>query len=392
MRLNSIAAAAVLLLGVLLSPIAPAGADDSPPHLQDISGDANGLGRIVEVPTSPASYGAADLVSVELETAYTANSIGEDGIDYRPTGLRVVFKTFGSPADIVPGADTLFGLSTMDFGRIMHLEGVISKSSSGVLTADARLRLDGDCAESADKCWERSGDSWTAEVDETQNTLTLTYPFSSLTTDEQELIGVGSILWLPAAQTVQPYVYPGAEAGNTESPAPIDRTPEGRLFIVGADVPEDVDCTDECLPDPPLPCFSELVLSYGPDDISLLSTVDHACRSSEEVGGVEMSLSLTRCPDDSATCSEHKVVEHCVSRRCEGLLIVPHPAIDSARYDGVVQWTFGSGGGGEWKIEGLCRTAGLEMGCSEMIGVPRAGTAERAATRTPSDLFVLLAD
>lgn len=353
-------------LGFLLAPTSVDADTSSDPDIRDVSGDANFLNTLKQVSTSPASYAAADLVSVDLQTTYVAVPVGESGVDYQPTAMRVVFATTDSPADLPPGGQVLFRTEadTWDFGTNVYLEGIVSKSPTGVVTAVARLRRDGlGCASYPGVCWSRSRPEWSAALDAGQKTLTLTYPFSSLAPEEKDLIGIGAILPIPNAETLQPRESVPGEAREFR----IDTAWYGYGFIVGEDVPEDIACTEACQVTK-LPCAGEVMWSDNNlDTIIFLGSVNGACKSPEEVHGVELTMTTKRCPDDSA-CSETTVVEQCPGRKCGKTLTIPYLYTETASYRFVFRWVFDDGDSFEMRIGTICHTKfGLDE-CPESSG------------------------
>lgn len=354
--------ALVLSLGLVIGAT-PAGANSSGDivDIQDIAGDANLVLRDTE--TSPASYPAADLLSVNFDTSYEAVPVGGNGLDYRPKELVAVFTTTASAAEIASGSQMLFRASADgdDLASRVFIEGVISKSSAGALSTTARLRYESpQCGNSPDRCWSASKPEWTAQVSAAQKTLTLRYPFSSLELRERRQIGVGAILGSPKASTLVPGIESAAQDGFLPA---VDDTPFGHGFVVGADVPDDVDCTEAC-EDEFLPCFKQAGWSDGGGRVRFFAGGDEACRSMKDVGGVKLTVTGRRCPKGS-TCTDTQVVEECAGRRCVADLYMSYERTETASYKVIAKWEFGDGKVFTFTVSGLCHRLSPLDDCPE---------------------------
>lgn len=319
------------------------------PEIQDIAGDSNAINWLLEeYSTSPVSYAPADLTSVDFKTAYEPIPIGNDGIDFQPTALRVVFTASGSPADIAPGSELVFQALGSILPHKVYLEGTVSRSASGVIAATAQLRReDWGCNEDPSLCWERSDPEWSAVVDDDKRTLTLTYPFSSLAADEASIIGVNRILWGPEAHTLQ---LRDSIAGDSEEVL-VDSARWGHLFIVGEDVPQDVNCTQSC-ESPSTTCAAQVGISDNNQDaITFRATVNGACKSSDEVHSVELTITSRKCTNGTP-CSEDVFVVNCAGRKCGKVLRIPYLYPETATYRIRADWKFddGDSGGFGWTI------------------------------------------
>lgn len=335
--------------------------------LLDVAGDANLLNQArVYIVSDPASYAAADLVSVDLQTDYVAVPVGEAGTDYRPTALRVVFRTKESPSAVLSGDEIVYrleatGWSVSDKHADVFMEVVVAKSPAGTVTTVPRLRRCLGGAESPDTCWTRSRPEWTAVIDDGAKKLTLTYPFSSLAADEADWIGVGGYLGSPDAETqwprlsLDPY-YPGHRQT-------IDMALYGHGYVVGEDVPQDVGCTQEC-EGTDLGTFGEF---FFEDDtlnhvIHVLSSIDGAGKS-PDVHNVKIWTTTKRCPSD-APCSEEAIARECEGLRCGEKLTIPYDPAEEAEYSFVFKWEFDDGDSFRLEVGRICHR-GLLSGCAE---------------------------
>jgi hypothetical protein len=331
---------ALTMMILFLVPTSTEAATLFNPEIQDIAGDSNAINWLLEESsTNPVSYAPADLTSVDFQTAYEPVPVGDDGIHFQPTALRVVFTASGSPGDIAPGGELVFQASGNILPNTVYLEGTVSKSASGVVTATARLRReDWDCDEDPSLCWERSDPEWSALVDVDKKTLTLTYPFASLAADEANIIGVNRILWGPEAHTLQ---LADSIAGDSEEVL-IDSARWGHLFIVGEDVPQDVNCTQSCEA-PSNPCAAQVGISDNNQDaITFRATVNGACKSPDEVHSVELTITSRKCTN-GAPCSDERFVVSCAGRKCGTVLRIPYLYPETATYRIRADWEFDDG-------------------------------------------------
>jgi hypothetical protein len=243
---------------VVLGGTVAQGAEPAP-HIVDPRGDANALtfpyapGGVVGnvqrtlfpddplgpgTATEPASLAPADLLSVRFETTFVAIPIGEDGIDYRGTGIRVDLRTTEAPRSL--GLTTLYEIATHlpsgSVGCRHNFSAVFPGQDGGNAQPYARAGVGG----SADGCWAGEGGS-------------VTLPAATLTVVAQP---PGLVIQI-AADTVPEDIRPMFEEGGViQSPvawtalasiAPrIDGTLRGPDFIIGSDMPADVPCTKGC--------------------------------------------------------------------------------------------------------------------------------------------------
>ncbi|HYH28519.1 MAG TPA: hypothetical protein VEA19_07085 [Actinomycetota bacterium] len=210
-------------------------------HIADPAGDANGvngqdaLGPEAPI-SSPVSHSAADLRSVAFQTTYVMLRVGDNGIDYQPTGLRIHLRTEGPPRTL--GPSLLFRLSTRIGASCQsYLQGTIrGTASTPVDPADGKVewvRRDGSCPGGSGTF---SESTWKADV--SGNSVILSFPFSSLDAAQLGILGEGSSLSSPKAGTRTVF-------GSAAAPQ-LDETAVGGQWVIGSDMPPDVPCTKRC--------------------------------------------------------------------------------------------------------------------------------------------------
>ena len=240
--------ARLLVLAIAsISLVVPAGAEELPAHITDIANDANGIngqgfGDLTGVdPSQPhdtLSYGSADLRSVRFQTTYDAVPVGADGIDYQATGLAINVTTTDTPGS--DGPTLIYRINTTVGGCGSFLQAYLRGPAAGPTdAADKTLQwrqLDAGCPDGAKTL---TNPAWTATVDEAAKTLTMRFPFSSLSPAQLSAMGVGSYLGMPAAEV-------RTQLAALTAPL-IDDTPTALDdFVIGSDVPADVPCTVDC--------------------------------------------------------------------------------------------------------------------------------------------------
>lgn len=237
----------LLLVLILLSLAIPGFAEEPGAHITDIAGDANGIngqgfgdvtGFDPSQPNDTVSYGPADLRTVRFQTTYDAVPVGADGIDYQATGLAIHVTTTDAPGS--EGPTLIYRINTAVGGCGSFLQAYLRGPAAGPTdTADKTLQwrqLDAGCPDGAKTL---TNPAWTATVDEASKTLTMTFPFASLTPAQLSAMGVGSYLGLPEAEV-------RSQLALLTAPL-IDGTPAAEEdFVVGSDVPADVPCTVDC--------------------------------------------------------------------------------------------------------------------------------------------------
>lgn len=249
----------LICLVLLGATSAPAGAQTTVPHATDVAGDANGIltpmwngglvGFLIEQVTgdrdplgpgtpSPVSEDQADLRSLTFATDHIAVPVGDDGIDYRATGLSIRFTTTSPP----------FGDPALRFGVKLFIappEGEICRAGVSGFVGQMEEWVDGSARFTGEvDAWgslcppNRSAPEprWTTRVNGASNTITITFPFDSLTSAERNLLGVGAVI----------YGARGFTAPSLFSVGYLDATPTAEPFEVGSDVPPDVPCTSGC--------------------------------------------------------------------------------------------------------------------------------------------------
>lgn len=243
MRLARLLVIAVASIGLVV----PASAEDSPVHIIDIANDANGIngqgfsditGENPSQPNETLSYAPADLRSVRFETAYDAVPVGADGIDYRATGLAIHVTTTDTPGS--EGPTLIYRINTAVGGCGSFLQAYLRGPAAGPTDAvDKTLQwrqLDAGCPDGAKTL---TNAAWTATVDEATKTLTMRFPFSSLSPAQLSAMGVGSYLGVPSAE-VRTQLAALTAPLIDDTPAALDD------FVIGSDVPADVPCTVDC--------------------------------------------------------------------------------------------------------------------------------------------------
>ena len=235
-------------IAAILALAVPAGAEDLAPQITDIAGDANvvngqGFEDITGVnpsqPNDTANYKRADLRAVRFETAYTAVPVGADGIDYQATGLKIHVTTTDVPGS--DGPTLIYRINTTVSGCASFLQSYLRGATSAPVDAANNTlqwrQLDAGCPDGVKTV---TNAAWTTTVDAASKTLTMTFPFSSLTPAQQVAMSVGDgYLGLPAGEV-------RTQLATATAPL-IDATPAYEEdYIIGSDVPADVPCTLEC--------------------------------------------------------------------------------------------------------------------------------------------------
>lgn len=235
----------ILVIAALatFAAVVPAKAGTSQaPEISDPVGDANGVSRYIgSTDTRPASIDNADLRAIWLETAYeiekdTDPETGEVvRVRHVPTGLRLHIRTQAPIRPLPPQVQEVrFPLALnypgANFCRIKVTAKVQASELRAELLIPALCREEG---ESTILVTEGVGMSLGGDV------LTTELPF--------DLSEVGEHLYPGRTTTLDPLsstvVFEGAAA------APVDGTDAGSPFIIGSDVPADVECADD--PDHP---------------------------------------------------------------------------------------------------------------------------------------------
>lgn len=236
-----------LLFAVAIAALAlPAGAEGTA-HITDIAQDANaingqGFGDLTGVdPSQPhdqVSYAPADLRAIRFETAYTTTPVGADGIDYTATALKIHVTTTATPKS---DAHTLiYRINTGVNGCGSFLQSYLrGPASAPIDTPNNTLQwrqLDAGCPDGVKTV---TNPAWTTTVDAATKTLTMTFPYASLT--EAQLASMAPGAFLSASQgQVRTQVERATAPLIDDTPALLDD------FVIGSDVPADVVCTVDC--------------------------------------------------------------------------------------------------------------------------------------------------
>lgn len=211
------------------------------PQVVDIAGDANGTeDRVGD--TRPASYDPGDILSIEASTAYSAASVGEDGIDYEPTGVRIRWTTLGSPATTaIPmafrfsfdaGSDCFSSIEVFLHGTVPSVdpedrsvhwwqEGLSCPNTSPYGHAFVEV-------------------PWQVSV--SGSTLTIDAPYAAMNEAQAAFLADGAEL--TGLRGLTTYFLSAAE-GWAWFPW-LDFARHGTDFVIGSDVPTDVPCTRGC--------------------------------------------------------------------------------------------------------------------------------------------------
>lgn len=239
----------VAMILAALPSLASAGTPENP-EVRDVAGDANfvnsqGQSSIPDqnIQTSPASIDSADIVAIWLETLYsTVKDIDAEGrvlrVRHVPEALRVSIRTT-APVKPTFGPGVIFRVGTsMDSGCDAQLQLYLAGSAPGQSTYEKaellRVRncLGGNGAVPAEFPHAISG-----------NVTTMTYPFDRSQGVLAPGITLGPFTTPPTTQPHSRVVLPNGNPGTT-IPA-IDHAPGLRPFVIGSDVPPDIDCAED---------------------------------------------------------------------------------------------------------------------------------------------------
>jgi hypothetical protein len=245
MRVSRLLLAA--LAAIALAVPAGAEAELTDFDIADIAHDANGingqgLGNLTGVhPSQPheqANYAPADFRSIRFATDYTETPVGGDGVDYTATGLKIHITTTATPKS--DGPTLIYRINTAVNGCGSFLQSYLrGPASAPTDTPNATLQwrqLNAGCPDGVKTV---TNPAWTTTVDAETKTLTMTFPFASLSPAQLEGMGVGAYLG-------QPHGEVRTQLGTATAPL-IDDTPTALDdFVIGSDVPADVACTVDC--------------------------------------------------------------------------------------------------------------------------------------------------
>lgn len=214
------------------------------PHIVDPAGDANGLGEAApDDDRRPLSADPADLRWARLETSYVALPVGEDGIDYVPTGLEMHLGTTAAPRADGPTIEYKLRtrLDECDSQFVSTLRGPLALPTDRPDGQVSWIQLDDSCPDGIGVFTDAT---WTAEVDQLGREIVIAIPFDSLTGERAKVLSPGRVLVAPRAASETPAA--GVVQVGEILPGRVDRTVAGPDFTIGSDVPPDVPCTRDC--------------------------------------------------------------------------------------------------------------------------------------------------
>jgi hypothetical protein len=187
----------------------------------------------------------ADLLAVRFETTFVAIPIGEDGIDYQATGIRLHLLTAATPRSL--GPTTSYRLTTHLPPGALGCRLSIGATFRGPLSppsADPAAFATAHIGGPADGCTVADSGSVDADrsalrltVAEAPAGLTVEVPQTAFGEDARYHLDEGAVLPAPLAWTEVVSFSPR-----------IDATRMGADFVVGSDMPADVPCTKRCPP------------------------------------------------------------------------------------------------------------------------------------------------
>jgi hypothetical protein len=215
------------------------------PEVSDRSGDANFAnsngqgGSEVGAGTAPASIDSADLRAIWLETAYSKRievALGDvHWVRYEPTGLKINFQTT-APAKPTFGPSVIFRYpALLDSGCTLNFEAWVKGSAAVAVDREyaSVVRLA--------SCPGGTIPNDALSLSSSGNVLTATFPFSAMAGVLAKGMSVG-----PHA-TSRPHVRVvlGAATVYGATAPVIDEAARGGSFVIGSDVPADVNCTEQ---------------------------------------------------------------------------------------------------------------------------------------------------
>ena len=236
-RIRPILPLAALLAVLTIAPPGLAGTEAAP-EISDIAGDANvangqGQGPDTNVATAPAQVDSADLRAIWLQTTYEKRIevVGEDRwVRYDPTGLTVRFKTTAPPKPTF-GPSLIYRFPASFGGCQAYVEAWIRGSAPGAVAREyATLNRINDCT---------GGVTSGLPMSISGNVISVTVPFVQAAGTIEDGMDVGT--WVRAHVRV----VVGANATYCCTAPVIDEMPLGNGFVVGSDVPADVNCTEQ---------------------------------------------------------------------------------------------------------------------------------------------------
>jgi hypothetical protein len=260
MRRTLLATTATLILGLGFGAYPVQAGTEAKPNISDPAGDGNfingqdiQIGREQGPDTRPLNVDGADITAIWFETGFDSlREIDGNGkvtaVRRIPSSLKINIKTTG-PASPAPGGfSTSFRVPAVIAGCPISFEGwVDGEASPGPLDLDQGAYI---YKWTAAACPGGSGyfEGGGFSISFSGNVTTLTYRFdaAAFAYPAQGFLGDGIQIkprppstsvngnkWNPAAQT---------GTGSSTSGQFIDETTRYSSFIVGWDVPDDVDC------------------------------------------------------------------------------------------------------------------------------------------------------
>jgi len=201
--------------------------------------DCTGYGT----PVDAISSDEADLLGVRIETLYEAIPVGDDGIDYRATGIGINLRTTAVPRR-AGDAVTFRTLAELP-GPECKLNLYVSVPETGAPTGDVNLHS---TTTLADPCGDLAAhtalDGSNVQVTTSPPGLRITVPYALFGPSITGYLGEGTSI-------MRPWVHSTIIADVTENPIGwagdmLDKTPRYVGFFVGDDMPTDVPCTRRC--------------------------------------------------------------------------------------------------------------------------------------------------
>lgn len=241
------------VLAIMTSTVAiilcgSAGAHPVAGWVTDMEGDANGINGqhlLLDtgegVATGPASYGPADLRSVDIKTTYEAIRVGADGLDYRATGLQIILRAEELPRSDGPTLNYRLTANAQGDCRSYFQAFVRGPSSRPEDPPNGTIewyQLDASCREGV----RITSMPFKATVSQELNAVVMEFTYAELSVRQREMLAPGSILLNPQGSVRTIY---GTPAATMTAPV-IDRTIFGPHWEVGSDIPADVPCTTGC--------------------------------------------------------------------------------------------------------------------------------------------------
>lgn len=248
MRKTLLATSATLILGLVSGAPAVQAGTEAKPNIRDAAGDANAVNSQGGAVTglgdgtgTPASVESGDILAVWLETGYDVVKDQDEAgnttkVRHVAKSLKVNIKTSG-PAKSFPGNGLIFRIPARIAGCNLWLEAWakgVGATPLDLERADIR-KLDATCPGGATTLTAGFTVSFTGNV------ITMEYPFASpsFAYPLQGFLGKG--MQIKAAATNPMANSRIIHGGSVTAPA-LDETTLLAPFIVGTDLPADIDC------------------------------------------------------------------------------------------------------------------------------------------------------